>query len=244
MLLKGKVAIITGASRGIGRAIAVRFVKEGCNAIINYNKDVNGARETQKLIGNTNTFLVQADISKVKDCEKLLKQALDKFGRIDILINNAGILLAKHIDETTEEEWDETIDINLKGPFLLSKYASKYIKPGGSIVNISSTRAFQTAKNRVAYSASKAGVVGLTKSLAVDLADKQIRVNAVAPYTTETDLVKSLPKEVLDEFKKAPLLGRLAKPDEIANVVVFLASDEASFINGQTILVDGGASCW
>lgn len=242
-MLQDKVAIVTGASRGIGRAITQRLAREGCKVVINYSKDESGAKKTQRLVGKVETLLVQADITKVAECKKLVEQTLEKFGKIDILINNAGILIPKHLDETTEEDWDSTLNINLKAAFFLSKYASKHMK-GGSIVSISSIRALQSARNRVAYSASKAGIGGLTKSLAIDLAEKGIRVNAIAPHTTDTDILKTVPKEVVDSFKEATLLKRLAKPEDIANAVAFLVSDEASFIDGQTIFVDGGATCW
>ncbi len=241
MMLKGKIAVVTGSSRGIGRAIAEKLVREGCKVVINYNKDKKGAEETQKIIGKNSSFIVRADVSKVDECKKLVSETVKKFGKIDILVNNAGILLPKPFEEVSEKDWDEVMGTNLKGPFFLSQYATKHMQ-NGSIINISSIRAFRSIKNRVAYAASKAGLVGMTKSLAIEVAGRNIRVNAVLPGVAETDATKVFSRETFRKFEEQTLLKRLAKPEEIANVVAFLASDESSFINAGTIVVDGGTS--
>ncbi|TAL47716.1 glucose 1-dehydrogenase [archaeon] len=239
--MKDKVVIVTGASSGIGQSIAVKLAEKGCKVIINCDKNVEGAKETQKLAGK-NGFVVQADVSKVEDCKKLVDATIKKFGKIDILVNNAGITLSMPLAEVSEKDWDNTIDTNLKGAFFLSKYASEHMR-NGSIVNISSVRAFNSREMLSVYAASKAGLIGLTKNLAIDLAGKNIRVNAIAPGVIETERVKRLPVDLLEKFKESALLKRLGKPDEIANVVAFLSSDDASYIDGEVIVVDGGFSC-
>ncbi len=242
MMLKGKIAVVTGSSRGIGRAIAAKLAEEGCKVVINYNEDKKGAEETQKIVGKNNSIVVQADVSKSEDCKKLVESAIREFDGISILVNNAGVVLTKTLQETSEKDWDESMNINLKGAFLLSKYASHYMK-NGSIINISSIRAFRSRKTLAAYTASKAGLIGLTKNLAIDLADKGIRVNSIAPGAIETEGINKIPKNIREEFKRHALLKRLGKPEEIANVAAFLASDGASYITGATIIVDGGVLC-
>ena len=241
MKLNGKVAIVTGASRGIGRAIAVRLAREGCKVVINYNENLKAAQETQDIIGKKNSAIIKADVGKVSECKKLVAGTLKNFGKIDILVNNAGILIPKQFDEFSEEDWDKTMNVNLKGPFFLSQCAANHMR-NGSIVNISSIRAFKSIRNRVAYAASKAGIIGMTKSLAIELADNKVRVNAVLPGVVATDITRDFPKKILQKFEEAALLKRLAKPEDIANAVAFLASDDAAFIDGETILVDGGTS--
>lgn len=241
MRLRNKVAIVTGSSRGIGRAIAVKLAKEGCKVAINYNKDLKGAGETQKLAGQGSCVIIRADVSKVSDCRKLVDSTIKKFGKLDILVNNAGILLPKPFEEVSEEDWNLIMGVNLKGPFFLSQFAAGYMR-NGSIINISSIRAFMSMKNRVVYAASKAGLVGMTKSMAIDVADRNIRVNAVLPGAVETDTTKSFPRKMLQKLREATMLKRLATPEDIANVVAFLASDEAKSINAETIVVDGGTS--
>lgn len=239
--LNGKVAVVTGSSRGIGRAIAVRLAEEGCKVVINYSKDLDGAKETQKLVGE-DSMIVKADVSKASDCKKLIEEAIKKFGRIDILVNNAGIFDRKSVNEVNEEDWEKIISINSKSVLFCSKYATPHMK-SGAIVNISSYGAFRSRPNRTIYAASKSAVIGLTQALAMELAPK-IRVNAVAPGVTKTDIIKhilSSPEESKRRITKIPL-NRLGEPEDVANAVAFLVSDEASYITGATILVDGGIS--
>jgi len=239
--LGDKVAVVTGSSRGIGRAIAVRLAKEGCKVVINYSEDLDGAKETQKLCGK-DSLIVKADVSKVSDCKKLIDSAVKKFGRIDILVNNAGIFDRKSLDEVNEDDWEKVISINTKSALFCSKYATAYMK-SGVIVNISSYGAFRSRPNRTIYSTSKAAIIGLTQALAMELAPR-IRVNAVAPGVIKTGIIKhiaSSPEELKRRMTKIPL-NRLGEPEDVANVVAFLVSDEASYITGSTILVDGGIS--
>ena len=239
--LKDKVAVVTGSSRGIGKAIAVRLAKEGCKVVINYSKDLDGAKETQKIVGN-NSLIVKADVSKVDDCKKLIQAAVKNFGKIDILVNNAGLFEMKSLEEINEDDWERTVDTNTKSVLFCSKYASKYMK-NGTIVNISSVVALRSRPNRTIYAASKSAVIGLTQALAMELAPR-IRVNAVAPGLIATDLAKhvlSSPEELKKRLSRIPI-GRLGKPEDIANLVTFLVSDEASYIIGATIVADGGVS--
>lgn len=239
--LKGKVAVVTGSSRGIGRAIAVRLAKEGCRVVINYSKDLKGAKETQNLCGN-DTIIVKADVSKTKDCKKLIQAPVKKFGRIDILVNNAGIFNRKSLDEISEDDWEKVISTNTKSALFCSKYAAASMADG-VIVNLTSVVALRSRPHRTIYATSKAAIVGLTQSLAIELAPK-IRVNAVAPGMIATDLLKhvlSSPVELKKRLSKIPL-SRLGRPEDIANIVAFLVSDESSYITGETILVDGGVS--
>lgn len=240
--LKEKVAVVTGSSRGIGRAIAVRLAKEGCKVVINYFKDLKGAKETQKLIGS-NFIIVQADVSKVNDCKKLIQSTVKKFGRIDILVNNAGVFDKKSLDEIEESDWENIISVNSKSMLFCSKYATPYMKNGGAIINIASIAALRSRPNRTIYSTSKYAIIGLTQALAMELAPR-IRVNAVAPGLIETDLAKhvvSSPEELRKRLQAIPL-NRLGKPEDIANVVAFLVSDEASYVTGTTVVVDGGVT--
>lgn len=241
-MVKNRVAVVTGASKGIGRAIAEKLAREGYRVVIGFDTDIEGARKTRGIIGKGNAIIVRADVSKTDDCKKLIDAALEKFGCVDILVNNAGITLSKQIWKTSEKDWERCMGTNLKGPFFLSKYASDHME-NGCIVNVSSIRAFKSRKMLAAYAASKAGLLGMTKSMAIDLADRGIRVNAVIPGVIESERVKNYPEPMLKRFREATLLKRLGRPEEIANVVAFLASGDASYIDGAAILVDGGESC-
>ena len=239
--LQDKVAIITGSSRGIGRAIAVRLAKEGCKVVINYSKDLDGAKETQKLVVK-DSLIVKADVSKISECKKLIEATVKKIGKIDILVNNAGIFDSKSLDELDESDWENVISVNSKSALFCSKYAVSYME-NGVIVNLASIVAYRSRPNRTIYASSKSAIVGLTQSLAMELAPR-IRVNAVAPGLIATDLAKhvlSSPEELKRRLQSIPLY-RLGKPEDVANLVAFLVSDEASYITGTTILVDGGLS--
>ncbi|MBI2084611.1 MAG: 3-oxoacyl-ACP reductase FabG [Candidatus Aenigmarchaeota archaeon] len=238
MRLRDKVAIVTGSSRGIGRAIAVRLAKEGCKVVINYHEDLKAAEETKELCGK-DSFAIKADVSKVSECKDLVDETIKKFGKVDILVNNAGIVIRKQLQDFTEKDWDITIDTNLKGPFFLIQYASKHMQ-NGSIINISAARIVKHRATTATYAASKAGLASLTQGLALELADKKIRINAVAPGPTRSGQYETLPEALVKQVVEAVPLKRLGEPEEIANVVAFLASDEASFVNGSVILVDGG----
>ena len=244
MKLKDKVALITGSSRGIGRATALRFAKEGAKIIVNYlnsEAKANELVEEIKKIGSE-AVAIKCDVSQEKEVKEMFNKSLKKFGKIDILVNNAGIVYDIPLFEKTLEQWKRTLDVNLIGVFLCSKYASEHMSKRGSgiIVNVSSTNGIDSnGPDSADYDASKAGVISLTKNLAEELAPK-IRVNCIAPGWIETDMNKNLPKEYVKEEKERTFMRRFGKPEEIAAVALFLASDDASFITGSTIIVDGG----
>jgi len=241
--LKGKVAIVTGASRGIGQSIAIELAKNGANVIIS---DVLPANETLKKIKSLKrkTEYVKADISSEEDVKNLIKQTIKKFKKIDILVNNAGIFKQNDTLNVSQEEWDKTININLKGTFLCCREALKHMKKGSSIINISSIAGIGGYPMSASYCASKGGIRLLTKSLAMDFGPKGIRINSIHPGVIETPMTKGILKDKKQRdatLAKIPL-GKTGKPIDIAGPVVFLASDAASYINGAEIIVDGGWS--
>lgn len=253
MRLKGKVAIITGATSGIGRATALLFCREGAKVAV-IGRRVSEGNETVRMakeIGG-HAIYIKTDVSKDSEVKNMVEEALETFGKVDILFNNAGINpepSRKPLVECSEEDWDEVMAINVKGIFLTSKYVIPHMikNGGGAIINTSSKWGHVAGKNRCAYITSKGGVVALTKSMAVDYAPYQIRVNCVCPGIVETDLAKDLlakarqDKNLWQEMiaSKIPL-GRPATPEDVAYAALFLASDESSFITGISLLIDGG----
>ena len=245
MRLEGQVAIVTGAGQGIGRAIALTLAKEGAAVIVN-DIDLERAKKVAdeiKSLGGQ-ALPIKADVSNREEVNTLVQKTLDNFKKIDILVNNAGTAKLTPTMELTEAEWDSTIDINLKGQFLCSQAVAKHMikQKRGKIVNIASLAAHIGTPGLVAYSASKGGVIQLTKVLAVEWGKHNITVNAVSPGLTITELVKSVFKERPDVFEgveRIPL-KRLAMPEDIANAVLFLASPESDYISGQVLPVDGG----
>ena len=246
MKLKDKVAIITGAAKGIGRAIAIEFVKEGAKVVV-ADIDFEGAKRTvediRKLGGEA--IAVKVNVANPNDVEVMVKKTLDAFGKIDILINNAGIAIQKPALEMTLDEWKKIIDVNLTGVFLCSQAVGRVMvkQGGGVIINMASMLGFIAIPKRSAYCASKAGVIGLTKELAVEWAKYGIRVVGVAPGWVATKRVIELTKKgIVNEevVKTLTPMGRMAAPEEVAKLMVFLASDDASFITGETVLIDGG----
>ena len=244
MKLKDKIALVTGAGHGIGKAIAITLAREGAEVIVN-DIDFQSAKETvDKIRGKGNKALpVYADVSNKREVVKMLERIIKEFGKINILVNNAGIFSSVSLDDMTEEEWDKVMEINLKGVFLCSQAVMKFMKKqcSGKIVNVASLAAkiggiFAGAN----YAASKAGVICLTKSLAKQLAPYGINVNAVAPGVIKTDITKKWPKEVKESLIKQIPLGRIGTPEEVAEAVVFLVSDGASYMTGATIDVNGG----
>lgn len=243
---KKRVALVTGASRGIGRATAVALAKDGCDVVINYAGNEKAADETAKACQATNpdieTLTVQADVSDDAAVANMVGQIKKQFGRIDILVNNAGITRDNLIALTKPEDFDAVIATNLRGTFLCMKHVSRLMmkQRSGRIINISSVVGLRGNAGQVTYAASKAGIVGMTKSIAKELASRNVTANAIAPGFVETDMTDAM----TDKAKKAAAseipLGRLGKPEDIANAVCFLASDAADYITGQVLAVDGG----
>ncbi len=235
-----KTAVITGSSRGIGKATALDLAKHGYSVVINYDRDEMMAKEAGNAIKEIGSeyLLIKADVSWKDDAENLIQQVMDAWGRIDVLVNNAGILPnPKKIDEIQDQEWDRVMGINLRGVFYCTRAAVRHMKKVkyGNIINISSVAGKEGGTVGAHYAASKAGVIGLTKSLARELAPYNIRVNAVAPGPVDTEFLSDDMKEKL---RKLSLLGRIAKPEEIAHAVRFLIENE--HITGETINVNGG----
>ena len=244
MMLEGKTALVTGASRGIGKAIALRLAKEGANIAINFAGNVAAAEEVKAAIeaDGGKAILVQADVSDSAAVDAMVKTVVDTFGGIDILVNNAGITRDGLLMRMKEEDWDAVLNTNLKSIFLCTKAVSKLMmkKRSGRIVNMSSVVGVNGNAGQANYSAAKAGAIGFTKSMAKELAGRGITVNAIAPGFIQTDMTAVLPEAVKESMAKSIPLGRLGAPEEIAGTVLFLVSDCASYITGQVINVDGG----
>lgn len=243
-MLNGKVAVITGASRGIGRAIALKMAEAGAKVVINYNGSVDKAERVRKEIedkGGT-ASIYQCDVSDFAACEKLIQDVIAQYGQLDILVNNAGITRDGLLMRMTEEDFDQVLDTNLKGCFHCIRFASRQMlkQKGGRIINMSSVSGVMGNAGQANYSASKAGVIGLTKAAARELAGRHITVNAIAPGFIETDMTDMLNENVKAEAVKQIPLGSFGKPDDVANLAVFLASEQAGYITGQVICVDGG----
>jgi 3-oxoacyl-[acyl-carrier protein] reductase len=246
MRLKDKVAIVTGASRGIGRGIAKMFAEEGAKVIVNYNTSKNDASslaEEIKKMGR-DVLLVQADVSKADQVKNMVRKTVERFGRVDVLVNNAGTLVpAKSFLESTEEGWDRTLDVNLKGAYLCCREVAPIMlkQKKGKIINISSVSGLydKLGMGFIDYVSSKAGMIGLTRALAVHLGPT-INVNAIAPGTVETEIVAALPTEVKQQMKDEALVKRLGTPEDMAYAAVYLASDESDFVTGEVLTVSGG----
>ena len=239
-----KVVLITGGTRGIGKSVAERFAKEGYNLVLNYvseNTDIESIKNNFKEYGNE-VLILKADVSKFDECENLVKEAIAKFGKIDVLVNNAGITKDGLIAMMKEDAFDRVIDINLKGTFNMTRNVVPYMmkKRCGNIVNISSVVGVAGNAGQSNYAASKAGIIGFTKSLAKELSARNIRVNAVAPGFIDTDMTSVLTDKVKENIYAQIPLKRMGDTKEVANVVYFLSNDESSYITGQVINVDGG----
>ncbi|EMI13433.1 reductase NADPH activity [Bacillus stratosphericus LAMA 585] len=244
MMLTNKTAVVTGASRGIGRSIAIDLAKKGANVVVNYSGNEAKANEVVdeiKALGQQ-AFAVKADVSNAEEVQALMKQAVDTFGSIDILVNNAGITKDNLLMRMKENEWDDVININLKGVFNCTKAVTRQMmkQRSGRIINVASVVGVCGNPGQANYVAAKAGVIGLTKTTAKELASRHITVNAVAPGFISTDMTDKLDENVQTEMLKQIPLARFGAPEDISNVVVFLASEGAGYITGQTIQVDGG----
>lgn len=244
MILESKVAIITGSSRGIGREIALTLAESGANVVVNYMGNQVLAEEvvTQIKALGRDSLAIKADVAKSEDVDRLVAQTIAHFGRVDILVNNAGITKDNLIMRMKEEDWDKVIETNLKSSFLLSKAVSRQMMKQryGRIVNISSVVGIMGNAGQANYVAAKAGMIGLTKTLARELASRGITVNAVAPGFIETDMTQALGNEVKEQLLNQIPLLRLGSTRDVANAVKFLVSDDASYMTGQVINVDGG----
>lgn len=236
MKLEGKVAIITGAAKGLGGEMAQLFAKEGAKVIALDMGEMTYEAE--------NVEFHKLNVTDGAACETLFNDVKDKYGRIDVLVNNAGITRDAMTRKMTDEQWDLVIDVNLKGVFNLTRHVGPYMQAqgSGSIISISSVVGVFGNVGQANYAATKAGVMGLTKTWAKEFSLKggNVRVNCIAPGYTMTDILKTVPQDLLDKFAALTMLGRLGQPHEIASVALFLASDDASYITGQTIQVDGG----
>ena len=241
-MLNGKVAVVTGASRGIGRAVAIRLASEGAAVVINYNGSKDRAEEVKKEIEAAKAEIKQCNVSDYAACEEMFKEIIAEFGSVDILVNNAGITRDGLLMKMSEEDYDAVLDTNLKGTFNCIRFVARQMikQRGGHIINMASVSGVLGNAGQANYSASKAGVIGLTKSAARELASRGITVNAVAPGFINTEMTEVLSDKVKEGAVAQILLGKFGETEDIANAVAFLASDEARYITGQVLNVDGG----
>ncbi len=243
MELKGKVALVTGGAQGIGKAVALMLAQHGADVIV---ADVNleKAQETAKEVEATGrgAMAVKVDITRLNDVEQMVESAIARFGKVDILINNAGIARDKLILRMTEEDWDAVLDVNLKGTFHCTKTVIKHMSKqrSGKIVNIASVVGEMGNAGQANYSASKAGVIGLTKTIAREFAQRGINVNAIAPGYIQTPMTDVLPDKAKEELKRMIPMERLGQPEDVAHAVLFLVSEASSYITGQVLNVNGG----
>lgn len=241
--LQDKVAIITGGDSGIGKAVAVHFAREGADVVIVFRKEKEDAEETKSLVEEKGrrALLIQSDISKEANCQEIVQKTIAEFGKIDILVNNAAIQVPhQDFSEITEEQWDETFRVNIYAQFFLAKAALPHLKEGASIINNASVNAYKGHKQLVDYTSTKGAIMGFTRSIALQLAEKGIRVNAVAPGPIWTPLIPSTMHKGLDEFGQETPMKRAGQPAEVAPSFVFLASDDSSYFTGQCLHPNGG----
>ncbi|MCH4888342.1 3-oxoacyl-[acyl-carrier-protein] reductase [Acidaminobacter sp. JC074] len=243
-MLENKVAVVTGGSRGIGKAIALKLASEGANIVVNYTSNSTAADEVVKEVEalGVKGIAVKANVSVASDIENLIKETESQLGKIDILVNNAGITRDGLLIRMKEEDFDQVIDVNLKGVFLATKLIGKKMlkQRAGAIVNITSVVGLMGNAGQANYAASKAGVIGFTKSVAREFASRGIRVNAVAPGFIESDMTAKLDEKVVENYMTAIPLARFGSAADVANTVSFLVGDQSAYITGQTLQVDGG----
>ena len=242
--LKGKTAVVTGSGRGLGKAIAKKLGEMGANIVLNdipTSDSVDATAEEFKALG-INVIVTKGDVRKLEDNEAMINACIDKFGSVDILVNNAGITNDMPIIKMKEKDWDDVLDINLKGAFLCTKAAVKFMmkQRSGKIINIASVVGVMGNRGQANYSASKAGLIGLTKSTAKELASRNINCNAVAPGVIESKMTEVLPDNVKENYLNNIPLKRFGTPEDVANVVAFLASSDSNYVTGQVIHIDGG----
>ena len=243
-MLKNKIALITGAGRGIGRAIAIALAKEGAEVVINYNGSEERAKEVKQTIEENGgkASIYKCNVSDFVACEAMIKDIVKEYGHLDILVNNAGITKDGLIMKMKEEDFDSVLNVNLKGTFNTIRHSARQMlkQRSGKIINISSVSGILGNVGQAKYAASKAGVIGLTKTMARELGSRGITVNAIAPGFVDTEMTEVLSEEIRENACKQIILGRFGKPEDIANTAVFLASDIADYITGQVFSVDGG----
>ena len=243
-MLKNKIALITGAGRGIGRAIAIALAKEGAEVVINYNGSEERAKEVKQTIEENGgkASIYKCNVRDFAACEAMIKDIVKEYGHLDILVNNAGITKDGLIMKMKEEDFDSVLNVNLKGTFNTIRHSARQMlkQRSGKIINISSVSGILGNVGQANYAASKAGVIGLTKTMARELGSRGITVNAIAPGFVDTEMTEVLSEEIRENACKQIILGRFGKPEDIANTAVFLASDKAVYITGQVISVDGG----
>ncbi|EQF80209.1 short chain dehydrogenase family protein [Clostridioides difficile 342] len=242
--MKKKTVLITGGARGIGKAMSKAFAKEGYNVLVNFNKSENEAKELYTILNEKNfsVKLFKANISNREDVEDMVDYCIKEFGGLDVLVNNAGVSQDKLFTDITDEDWDNMMNINLKGSFYCSQVALKYMisEKKGNIINISSIWGISGASCEVHYSITKAGIIGMTKALAKEVGPSNIRVNSIAPGVINTDMLSGYNEEDIDALGEETPLMRLGTPEDIANCAIFLASDKSNFITGQVISPNGG----
>lgn len=246
MILEDRAALVTGASRGIGRAAALALSRAGSRVAVNYSASKEaalGVVEEIKSAGGE-AFAVQADVSRAADAAKMVSEVLERYGRLDILVNNAGITRDNLLLRLGEDSWDAVLDTNLKGVYNCLRAAARPMlkQRFGRVVNLASVAGLMASPGQVNYSAAKAGVIALTRTLAREFGSRNITVNAVAPGFIETDMTRELPGEARESYLKRIALERFGRPEEVAEVIVFLVSPAAGYITGQTVVVDGGLS--
>lgn len=244
MQLKGKTAVVTGSGRGLGKAIALKLAQMGANIVLNdiAGSDAIDATAEEFKAAGYNVAVTKGDVRNVEDVEEMVKKAVETFGSLDILVNNAGITRDMLMIKMSEKDWDDVLDINLKGAFLCTKAAAKIMmkQRSGKIINIASVAGVMGNPGQANYSASKAGLIGLTKSTAKELAARNITCNAVAPGLIQSKMTEVLSEKVKENYLNNIPLGRFGTPDDVANVIGFLASDDSNYVTGQVIHIDGG----
>jgi 3-oxoacyl-[acyl-carrier protein] reductase len=244
--LKGKVALVTGSSRGVGRAIALAYAREGASVVINYTANQAAGEEVITAIKEMGekAVLVKADVSKAADAEALVQKGVDEFGGIDILVNNAGLSRPAMLLKMTEDQWDQVVDIHLKGAFLCTQFAARHMKEQnkGKIINVTSVAGIVGTVGQINYSAAKGGLLSFTKSAARELARYNVCVNVICLGIVATDMTEKIrtDEKLKEIYMNRILLKRFAEPDDISPAFVFLSSDEADYITGQLLCVDGG----
>ena len=244
MGLTGKTGVVTGGSRGIGRAICIELAKQGANVVVNYSGSEDKAKQVVSEIEElgVKAIAIQANVADSAAVDAMMKQTIEVFGTLDILVNNAGITRDNLLMRMKEQEWDDVVDTNLKGVFLCTKAVTRQMmkQRAGRIINISSIVGVAGNPGQANYVAAKAGVIGLTKTCAQELASRNILVNAIAPGFITTEMTDSLPEELKEAMLKQIPLAKLGQPEDVAKAVVFFASDNANYITGQTLHIDGG----